>query len=1083
MTLKENIQDIYSLSPMQKGMLLNHAVDPTSAAYTEQFDFRIGGEVEPERMQWALNKLSARHDILRTVFSYRKTDEPRQVVLKSRPPEFTVLDLRDAGSVEMAEAAVEAFKTEQRGRGFDLSGEVLVRGALLQLADGAWSFVFTFHHILLDGWSLAPLFQELFGYYDNWTLGAPDTAAPPAQPYADYIRWLQQQDEARAAAYWQDYLEGYEKAAVLPTLSGAEGAYAHATHVFQLPASITAELSTFAKERGLTVNTVFQTAWGVVLQKYNYTRDVVFGNVVSGRPAELPGIENMVGLFINTQPLRIRSTAEDTFAALCAKVHQASFASFPYEYYPLYEIQSSAKLKNNLLHHIVAFENYPLAEQLRDLSTGREGGIRIEAVHVFEQTNYDFHIVVNPGAEVVVNFTYNANRYSQDVMEGLQRSLLTVLEAALAEPEQRVDLLPAAAAADRARVLEDWNGSAHPALPERSVHEVFRDVAAKFSAKIALKWNDQTYTYRELDAWSDRVALHLQEQGLSASDAVGLLLPRCPEMVAGMLGILKIGASFVPLDMANSAERLQYMIEDAGLRVVCTRSDLTAHLPQGQISVAVDQLPPSAAEQTQLAELPAQADRQAYLMYTSGSSGQPKGCKITHRNILRLVFGPDFVDFGPEQVILQTGSPAFDASTFEVWGALLHGGTLVLVGEEDLLEAERLQAALHKHAVRTMWLTSPLFNRFCEENPAMFATLETLVVGGDALSVRHIRRAQEHAPHLRVVNGYGPTENTTFSTTHLVTAQDLERERIPIGKPLAHSTVYIVDQGLQLLPPGAIGEICVGGDGVGLGYLNKPEQTAKQFLPDPFAEGGRMYRTGDLGRWLPDGTVDYIGRTDFQVKIRGYRVELGEIERALEKLPQIKEVTVQIKELGQDKQLCAYYTSEAEVEIAEWRKLLAAKLPPYMIPSFFVRLETMPLTVNGKIDAGALPDPMLFRSESRAPSRAQNEMEQKITDICAAVLGVPSDSIGLDDHFFEIGINSLNMIAINNRLKAELQRNIPLTAMFEHTSVALLADYLNSDDTAAKEAEAAKQQEQEISKSRGVLVKSKALMRRLEEEE
>ncbi|WP_172844398.1 non-ribosomal peptide synthetase [Tumebacillus algifaecis] len=1069
MTRKENIQDIYGLSPMQKGMLLNHAVDPTSSAYTEQFDFRIGGDVDPERMEWALNRLSERHEILRTVFSYRKTDEPRQVVLKSRPPEFTVIDLREE---QAPEALVEQFKTEQRERGFDLSAEVLVRGALLRLADQKWSFVFTFHHILLDGWSLAPLFQELFGFYASAT----DVEQRAVPPYADYIRWLQKQDETLAVNYWQQYLDGYEKAVTLPA-SAATDSYAHATHRFQLPNELSAELSAFAQARNITVNTIFQTAWGVVLQKYNHTRDVVFGNVVSGRPTGLPGIEAMIGLFINTLPLRIRTEAGDSFATLCAKVHKANFDSFPYEYFPLYEIQSHSQLKNNLLNHVVAFENYPLADQLRELGSDQEGGLLIEQVNVFEQTNYDFHIVVNPGTDFVVNFTYNEHRYSKETMEALQRSLITLLTAASANPDQLVDQLALCSAEDRSLVLERFNDRRQDYPAEQTVDRVFRQVAAANPQKTALEWNDQSFTYAELDAWSDRIAQQLRAKGLGPNNTVGLFVPRCPEMVVGMLGILKTGASFVPLDMANTAERLQYMIGDAGVQVICTRSDLRVQLPQTLDCLHVDELKQSSsAEVTEAAH---QAESQAYLMYTSGSSGQPKGCKITHRNILRLVFGPDFIDFGPHQVILQTGSPAFDASTFEVWGALLHGGKLVLVGEEDLLDAERLKAALVRHGVRSMWLTSPLFNRLCEEDPAMFASLESLIVGGDALSVRHIRKAQEQAPGLRVVNGYGPTENTTFSTTHLVTEADLSAERIPIGRPLANSSVYILDQGLQPLPVGAIGEICVGGDGVGLGYQNKPEQTARHFVADPFVPGGRLYRTGDLGRWLPDGTVDYIGRTDFQVKIRGYRVELGEIERALEKLPNIKEVTVQVKELGQDKQLCAYYTAETTVEVSEWRKILSAKLPQYMIPSFFILLDTMPLTLNGKIDQHALPDPASARQEARTPSRALNAVERSITDICASVLGVQSDDIALDDNFFEIGINSLNMITINNRLKAKFEKNIPLTAMFEHTSVARLAEYLESDAGDNSQAEAA--QAEEVSKSRGVLVKTSALLRRRED--
>lgn len=1074
MTVKENIKDIYGLSPMQKGMLLNHALDPASSAYVEQFDFRISGDVEAERMEWALNRLVERYDILRTVFSYRKTDEPRQVVLKSRAPEFTLWDLREEA---VPEEALEAFKEEQKQKGFNLSGDVLVRGALLQLEDKKWSFVFTFHHILLDGWSVAPLFKELFGLYEISANPQSYQAVGEAHPYSEYIRWLQKQDEATAVAYWKNYLEGYEKPAALPSYGNA-GAYKHATQTFRVPKALSAELNALAQARNLTVNAIFQTAWGLVLQTYNHTRDVVFGNVVSGRTTALPGIESMVGLFINTQPLRIQTEESDSFASLCAKVHKAVFQSLSFEYFPLYEIQSRTQLKNNLLDHVVAFENYPLAEQLRQVGSKGEGALHIEDVHVFERTNYDFGVVINPGEEFVVTFTYNESRYAKDTMESLERSLTTLLESAVSNPDLPVDRLSVCSAHDKLLVLERFNGSRQEYPRDQTVDRMFRETVAKFPQKTALEWKDRTYTYEELDVWSDRLAHLLRAKGLGPHSAVGLFVPRCPEMVAGMLGILKTGASFVPLDLANSAERLQYMIEDADLKVICTRSDVCARLPQDLDFILMDESMDSV--QAEQEESNHEAESQAYLMYTSGSSGQPKGCKITHRNILRLVFGPDFIEFGPHQVILQTGSPAFDASTFEVWGALLHGGTLVLASEEELLDAEKLKEVVVRHRVRNMWLTSPLFNRLCEEDAAMFASLESLIVGGDALSVRHIRKVKESAPHLRVVNGYGPTENTTFSTTHLITESDLASERIPIGRPLAHSTVYIVDQALRPVPVGAIGEICVGGDGVGLGYQKKPEQTSRYFLDDPFFPGGRMYRTGDLGRWLPDGTVDYLGRTDFQVKIRGYRVEPGEIERAMEKLPNIKEVTVQVKEVGQDKHLCAYYTAEQVIDLAEWRKILSAKLPQYMIPSFFVLMETMPLTLNGKIDHRSLPDPMLSRQETRVPSRALTDTEKVIARICAAVLGVSSEDINVDDNFFEIGINSLNMISINNKLKDEFKRSIPLTVLFEHTSVARLADYLQSnreeDDRQAMVA-----RNQEITTQRGVLQKTSSLIRRMGE--
>ncbi|WP_248930395.1 non-ribosomal peptide synthetase [Paenibacillus hamazuiensis] len=1072
MISKENIQDIYGLSSMQKSMLVHHALDTSSSAYVEQFDFRIAGDVDPSRMEWALAKLSDRHDILRTVFSYRKTDLPRQVVLKSWEPPFTFLDLRENVSPE---ESAEAFKAEDRGRGFDLSQDVLLRGALLRTEERRWRFVLTFHHILMDGWSLGPLFQELFGLYE--AAAEPDryTLAGDAHPYREYIRWLEEQSEEQALAYWEQALAGYEKPVAIPAF-GPGGPYRHAVHRFELPATLAARLGELARSRRLTVNTLFQSAWGLLLQKYNYTRDAVFGSVVSGRPPGLPGVESMIGLFINTQPLRVHAEQGDTFISLCSRVQKASFAAVPYEFCPLFDIQSRSPLKNKLLDHVVAFENYPLAERLRDLASQSGQSLSFEDVQVFERTNYDFHVVVNPGETFVVQFTFNEAVYTRETMEGLERSLTTLLEAACAKPDASVDELGICSGTDRAIVIERFNATRRTYPADSTVDAVFRDVAARRAADTALMWRDRSCTYGELDRWSDRLAAKLQEQGVGPGSVVGLMTPRCPEMAAGILGILKTGAAYVPLDLLNSPERLAFMIGDAGIRVLCTLPELAPKAPSGMnVLLLEDSNDPAGTP-----PVPAEHDAEctAYLMYTSGSTGQPKGCLITHRNILRLVFGPDFIDFGPHQVILQTGSPAFDASTFEIWGALLHGGILVLAGEEDILDPGRLKPLLERKAVSSIWLTAALFNKLCDQDPSLFAPLRNLLVGGDVLSSRHIRRALEANPGLRIVNGYGPTENTTFSTTHVVTEADLRNGRIPIGRPLANSTAYIVDHGLQPLPVGALGELCVGGDGVGLGYHNRPELTAERFLDDPFAPGGRMYRTGDLARWLPDGRLDFLGRTDFQVKIRGYRVELGEIERAMAQLPGVKEVTVLVREIGEDKQLCAYFTCEGEPDLRGWKTTLAKALPSYMIPAFFTRLEAMPLTVNGKVDRQALPAPSAASLAGSAAPRALSGVEKTVADIVCSVLGV--ETVDTNDNFFEIGVNSLNLMTINNRLKQAFDRDIPLTAMFEHTSVSRLAEYLKLPDLSGAGRD--EEMSRELSRARSTLLKTGSLIRKLEDQ-
>ncbi|CAH8246372.1 amino acid adenylation domain-containing protein [Paenibacillus melissococcoides] len=432
-------------------------------------------------------------------------------------------------------------------------------------------------------------------------------------------------------------------------------------------------------------------------------------------------------------------------------------------------------------------------------------------------------------------------------------------------------------------------------------------------------------SYSELDAWSDRLAALMSARGLGPDAAAGLLMPRSPELVACILAILKLGSAYVPLDLANSDDRLCFMIKDADLRLLCTREEYISRVP-GDSPLLLDKEPGEGSGDLSAAGASAPSS-QAYIMYTSGSTGKPKGCKISHQNVINLVFGQDFIDFGAHKVILQAASPAFDVSTFEIWGPLLHGGTLVLPGEGDLLDAGRLKRLLAEEKVQSMVLTSSLFNRLCDRDPGTFGALSHLIVGGEALSVPHIAKAMNANPGLRLINGYGPAENSFLTTTHLIAPADLARERIPIGKPVGNSRVYIVDKGMNLLPAGAIGELCVSGDGVGMGYHERPEQTAQQFLQDRFVPGGRMYRTGDLAQWLPDGTIDYLGRLDTEVKVRGYRVELGEIERALMRLPGLRQAAVQFRQVGMERHVCAYYVSSGASRSGE-RKMERACAGP-----------------------------------------------------------------------------------------------------------------------------------------------------------
>ncbi len=1023
---KADIQTVFGLAAMQKSMLLAHALDPDSGAYIEQFDFTLEGTVDVDAMRRAFGSLSREYAVLRTVFSFRNTDDPYQLVLREWEPPLVVEDVRGTASVD---EAVRRIKDADRSRGFDLGQDVLFRATLLRVGEEDWRLVLCFHHIILDGWSLGPLFGALIRYYEQYVSTGQAVQEVEPTPYADYVRWYEAQDPRRARDHFRDLLDGYEKPAVLPA-TPADG-YTTAVHRFSLPDAVNAGLSDVAQRERLTLSALFQAAWGVLLQRYNYVDDVVFGSVVSGRGIPIEGVDRMVGLFVNTQPLRIQCKPQDSFIDVARNVHDSFIRGSAHEYAPLFDIQSDTALKNNLLNHVIAFENYPLADQLRAFSDGPGHDLRFVGVDYVEQTSFDLTVTVNPGTTFDVTFAYNARAYSADLMADVEQGLVRILEAACEQPDAPVARVAIAAPPAPAPA---------PSLPEATVVDLFDAVVARCPDAVALTWRGMHHTYAEVDAWSDAVAQQLVERGVRPGQGVGLLSDRRPELVIGMLAAMKAGCHYIPIEVKEATARIEFLLADAESPCVLTVSELAGRLPAGTPHLLVAS--PTGAPTVRFERVATGPDATAYMMYTSGSTGRPKGCYITHRNIVRLFSDQTFHDFDAAETLMLTSSPAFDVCTFEIWGALLFGARLVLPDEIDILDVVRLREVLAREQVRGLWLTAPLFNQLVDVDPDAFAPLHHLLIGGSALSVKHVAKVMDACPGLVVTNGYGPTENTTFSTTHRVRAADLSRDRIPIGLPVAHSTGFVLDRGLRPLPPGAIGELCVGGAGVAPGYHRRPELDAERFVTVPGLPG-RLYRTGDLVRQSPDGGFDYLGRADDQVKIRGFRVEVGEVEIALQSVPGVRDGAVVVVERQGEKRLVAFYASDEGLAPDDVRLALGRQLAAYMVPTGVVPMDDLPLNKSGKVDRRALVAGYQDREpESAAPRdlRHLTPTQRHVMEIVEDVLGEHVSDV--HGNFFDIGVNSLSLLTINNRLR-KAGWDVPLKALFEHTSVAALSAHLD----------------------------------------
>ncbi len=964
--------------------------------------------------------------------------------------------------------------------------------------------------MLLDGWSYAGLVADFLAAYEALREGrAP--RLPARRPYRDYIAWLANLGAAaaaRAEAYWRAALAGWSEPTPIPAdrrpgahAAGAAAAGPAGIGSVELPltAAETARLQEGARRRQLTLSTLAQAAWGLLLARYGAPEDVVFGVTVSGRPAELPGVEGILGLFINSLPVRLSIAAEAPLGPWLAGLHRRAAELRQHEHTPLVRIQGWSEVPGGLplFESLLVFENYP-----RDAALARAGSsLGIAAVESIEQTSYPLTVVALPAESLRLRIDYDRARFDGTTARRLVGHLRTLL---LAVGQAADDLplgdLPLLSAAERQQVCE-WNATA-AAFPPLGLADLFAARAARFPEAPALAADGREVSYRELERRAARLARRLAALGIGPETPVALCLPRTPEMVVASLAVLLSGGAYVPLDPAYPPERLAWIAGDVAAPVVLVPAGAeragfawagAARLvevgAEGRSERTEDAAAATGAADTG-ADLPGRGidDRRlAYVMYTSGSTGRPKGVAVTQRAVHRLVRHTDYVRLRPGDRVAQVANPAFDAATFEIWGALLNGGCLVFLPQSVLLSPPDLARALAQERVSTMFLTSALFHQVARQAPRAFAPLRELLFGGEAADPRLVRAVLAAGPPARLLHVYGPTETTTFATWHAVREVAPGAASVPIGGPVGNAVARVLDRELRELPVGAVGELCIGGwtggEGLARGYFGRPELTAERFVPDPCsdaAEGGlgaRLYRTGDLVRRLADGAIDFLGRLDRQVKLRGFRIEPGEIEAALAEHPRVRQAAVAVRQVGEgDRRLVAYVaaepapgavpdaetgdaeTGDAEagspgvIDPGELRAFLETRLPPYMVPAGFVFLGSLPLTATGKVDRRALAAGPAQEWGSRAgrvhlPPRTA--AEAALASIWAEVLRLDAAAgPSVEDDFFALGGDSILSIQIVARAR---QAGLAITPrqLFENPTIAGLAAVAASVDARA----------------------------------
>ncbi|CPX48120.1 non-ribosomal peptide synthetase [Mycobacteroides abscessus] len=1028
---QHKIVDVLPLTPIQEGLLFHTTFARAAGAleddgagidfYAVQLDITVTGLVDQLRLRDAVHTVVRRHPNLAARFC-RQFGDPVQVILADPVIAWRYLDLR--GDDLTPDEEIQHLCAAERAAVCDLADRPTLRAALIRTEANQHRFVLTFHHVVIDGWSLPILLQEIFASYFGHRLPAPSS-------YRSFVSWLADQDLDAARTAWGKVLEGFDTPTLVapPAPPGARG-----VESYRVSAETTQALGDLARSQHTTVSTVLQAAWAQLLMVLTGQDDVAFGTAVSGRPAELAGSDSIVGLLINTVPVRARATASTTIAELLGQLQSAHNDTIEHEHLALNEIHHVAG-HEQLFDTLFLYESYPI-------DTSAFMGVQELAITEFvtrEYNHYPLSVMALPGHELGIRVEYDTDKFGLDDIQAVFERFERVLVSMVSDADQRLSSLDVLQT-DEHKQLDGWGNRkvlVRGPEPVLSIPEAFAEQVDRAPEAVALTFEGRSTTYGELDEAANRLANLLSVYGAAPGESVALLMPRSDEAIIAILAILKTGASYLPIDPSVPDTRLEFMLSDAVPIAAVTTAELRARFDGSGVSVvqfddAEDD--PTGAIYGHTPLLTPAPDDIAYTIYTSGTTGVPKGVAIAHSNVTQaLKFPLTHMPTGPGEVWTQAGSLVFDITVWEIFGALLHGGRLVIIPDSVVRSPDDFRDLLIREKVTVLFQTPSAVGMLSPEGLNNL----TLVVAGEACPTEVVDR---WAPGRVMINGYGPTETTIYATFgELIAGSGV----VPIGVPVPDAALFVLDRWMRPVPPGVVGELYVAGLGVGIGYVKRQALTASRFVACPFGEPGtRMYRTGDLVRWgvseSSAGQLEYLGRADEQVKIRGFRIELGEIQAALADVDGVEQAAVIAREdRPGDKRLVGYFIGAGEP--AELRAALAKRLPPYMVPAALVRLEALPLTVNGKLDKRALPAPEYDdAARYRAPA---NAVEEAVAGIYAQVLGV--ERVGTDDSFFDLGGDSISAMRVVAAINTSFDAQLAVRTLFEAPSVRSLSGYLD----------------------------------------
>jgi amino acid adenylation domain-containing protein len=1079
---------IFPASFAQQRLWFIDQLVPGNTFYNVPTALRLTGSLNFSALAQTFHEIVRRHEALRTRFGIAQEQLVQMIPadsfanasaspLGSCTTPFTlnlpVIDLQHCPAGE-GELQAKQWVSQESQRPFDLATGPLLRVFLLKLDETDHVLLLNLHHIICDDWSIGVLIRELSAIYTAFAQNQPSPLAELPLQYADFAHWqrewLQTEVLETQLTYWRQQLDGIARLN-LPTdrPNPTVPSYRGATQFLELSPSLSQGLEKLCQQQGVTLFMTLLAAFQTLLYRYTQQEDIVVGSPIANRNRS--EIEGLIGFFVNTLVLRTDLSGNPTFQELLGRVREVTLGAYAHQDLPFEKLVEELHPQRALSRHplfqvVFGFENAPM--EALELP-----GLTLSPLTIdFKTTRFDleFHLWDASGGfrslwgeewnhsegirGVVV---YNTDLFDAATITRMVGHFTTLLEGIVANPQTRVASLPILLDAERQQLLGEWNHTVADYPQNRCIHQLFETQVKHNPNAIAVIFDDNSLTYQELNSRSNQLAHYLQKQGVSSDVLVGLCVDRSVEMLVGMLAILKAGGAYLPLDPNYPQERLNFMLEDAQALVLLTQQHLVERLGTQKLKIIGIDTDWNRVTQ-ESAENPISrvtSDNLAYVIYTSGSTGKPKGVAIPHKAVNRLLCNTNYIKLDSADKIAQVSNTSFDAATFEIWGALLHGAQLVGINRDVLLSSHDFALQLQQQGITVLFLTTALFHQIVRDVPQAFASLRYVLFGGEAVDPRWVRKVLKKGAPQQLIHVYGPTEGTTFSSFYQVQDVSEEATSIPIGRPIKNTQIYLLDEQLQPVPIGIPGELYISGDGLARGYLNRPELTSQRFIPNPFVgaslmgvqPGKRLYKTGDLARYRADGNIEFLGRIDNQVKIRGFRIELGEIESVLNQHPAVREAVVMVQQdVPDDKHLVAYIVFNEQVnnpKSSELRQFLNEKLPQYMVPSAYVVLDALPLTPNGKVNRRLLPEVDTFNLDTEQNYVAPGTgIEEELAKIWRQILG--KQQVGIYDNFFELGGHSLLATQLTSRIRDTFQVELSVRILFEAPTVASLAKHIDT---------------------------------------